>query len=504
MCILPYNEGTLIGCKIRIEYLTSRLAKVNRSFKTPLLKKAPAPGDRATASDRPVACALLLPGLMHTNEQAPAQVRPFAAATGSTTATTGAPEAAMAQLSSSAAATANIDPFRVASLFSHYADSTSPSRSTQPLASQTPLVNCGSVVEAPGPKSHAGGSSAALRGSGPDESQNCMTGPGPGSGRQPKASAGMELLSGEPDSAEDGPQDHASDAREPAGNERASADALGLEKSFPEQDHGETKPGDDGKTRPKARHRRHKSKPHQGKAPHLTNKTQLPAPDGGGDDRKEVGVGERVDITASADGGKWKVEGGTKFKEHGNHLTWEAPPTARNCTISYELGGETVSLVLTVIAPLEIAMRKIDEMSYAAGTQGVGMHIEFRLTPLNVCFGRTQLLEIPGPATNITGYYASFPASGLAHHPNPSFIDINNDNRMNGQDTAAQSGYPAPWTAGSFDWVIPNRYKVDGEAGSGYHFVDTIQSRQIEGPPQEGRTTMTKGGHPSVSAVRSP
>jgi len=47
-------------------------------------------------------------------------------------------------------------------------------------------------------------------------------------------------------------------------------------------------------------------------------------------------------------------------------------------------------------------------------------------------------------------------------------------------DHAAFHAAPAPFSFGTFDWVIPNRYKVDGESDAqGRFFVDTTQAFTI-------------------------
>ena len=73
------------------------------------------------------------------------------------------------------------------------------------------------------------------------------------------------------------------------------------------------------------------------------------------------------------------------------------------------------------------------------------------------------------------------------------------------QDNAAGSGLPAPWTAGGFDWVIPNHFQIIGASagafGGGEFFTNTTQAFTIDGAPNAGRVTITKAG---ASVTRSP
>ena len=111
-----------------------------------------------------------------------------------------------------------------------------------------------------------------------------------------------------------------------------------------------------------------------------------------------------------------------------------------------------------------------------AGTDGACMILDVVVNPRHVNFGRTQWLEVPGPATNVTGYFNRFSAATIFHNPNPNYLPFN-DNNSGLQDHAACHAVPAPFSFGTFDWLIPNRYKIDGEADSrGRFFTNTLQA----------------------------
>jgi hypothetical protein len=110
------------------------------------------------------------------------------------------------------------------------------------------------------------------------------------------------------------------------------------------------------------------------------------------------------------------------------------------------------------------------------GTAGACMINDVVINPLNVNFGRTQWLEVPGPATNVTGYFTRFAADTIFHEPTDHFIPVGDDN-SHLEDHAAWHGVPAPFSFGTFEWVIPNQYIIDGEsAAQGRVFTNTVQA----------------------------
>ena len=70
--------------------------------------------------------------------------------------------------------------------------------------------------------------------------------------------------------------------------------------------------------------------------------------------------------------------------------------------------------------------------------------------------------EIPGPATNVSGYYALLPASKTAHNPRATYITISQSNTIT--DSAGWDNQPAPsrYNVGHMEWNIPYEFKVIG------------------------------------------
>jgi len=149
-------------------------------------------------------------------------------------------------------------------------------------------------------------------------------------------------------------------------------------------------------------------------------------------------------------------------------------------------------------------MKKLSAIPYPAGTQGAGMTLEITILPLTVSFYQIQFLEVPGPASEVKGYFSQFPASRLTHQPGVDWAPVGYDNKCPAgcTDTAAASGYLPPYSfrgvsGGSFVWHIPYKYRCNA-TGSGTQFTTIDQTFSITG---SGTTTITKAG---ASVTRSP
>jgi hypothetical protein len=215
----------------------------------------------------------------------------------------------------------------------------------------------------------------------------------------------------------------------------------------------------------------------------------------GADTRTTVGVGEAVQLAGSVEG-SWSANHGTISAARGAHATWTAPATAGSTTIRFSAGGKSVSKTFRVIAPTGLTMKKASEDAFPAGQQGVGMITNVTVGPTSVSFGNVQWLEVPGPASGITGYFTRYP--GLAHKPNPNWLQWNDQN-TGLTDHASLFRWPKPWAVGGFQWAIPNKWRVASAGGAGHVFTTTHQVFRMTN--QRGTTTITKGG---ASVTRTP
>lgn len=213
--------------------------------------------------------------------------------------------------------------------------------------------------------------------------------------------------------------------------------------------------------------------------PAITSETIVSAPDGTPDNRKTVGVGERVKYTAGA-AGTWTVSDGHIIGLNtGSDIVWEAPPIASDPTITITTSGVSQSISMHVISPLSMDMFAFNNDNIPAGTAGACMHIDIVIRPANVSFGRIQIREDSGPGVSVTGLFTRYSAAQLNHDANPDFHPVNDDNN-DVTDHAALHTIAPPYSFGAYAWVIPNRYKIDGEPDSaGRFFVSTRQNFYI-------------------------
>jgi hypothetical protein len=230
----------------------------------------------------------------------------------------------------------------------------------------------------------------------------------------------------------------------------------------------------------------------------MNSRTDMHAPDGTPDTRTTVAMGEVVFFDVGGAAADWTASAGFPGRRTGRTtLAWELPDPG-SATITATLPtGESASINMKVIAPKDIRMRKISEDAPgASGTANAGMRLSPRFTPGSVNFGNVEWLEVPGPPSNLTGYFAAQVAAGtnLNHVPNPNFLRI----APGLNDHAAAFGFPPPFSAGTWDWSIPNRFRRAATTGAGTVFVTTLQSFRMDAA---GAITVSKQG---ASVTKAP
>jgi hypothetical protein len=232
--------------------------------------------------------------------------------------------------------------------------------------------------------------------------------------------------------------------------------------------------------------------------PKIVPQTKFKAPSGGRK-RTDVGVGEDVTFTSNVKG-SWAVTGGTAAAPvtNGKKFKWRAANRAASITVTLTAGTQTATTTMNVIEPSAITANKLSEMSYKKGEQGAGMKLRFVYQPLNVSFGNMEVKEVSGPATSLTGYYLTQPASSLWHDSGDSFTRIGKNNKDTAIDTAANPGDPMPWSDGTFEWLIPNHFKTIDESGNGKQFTTVTQAFKLFA---NGTITVSKAGQ---TVTRSP
>ena len=234
--------------------------------------------------------------------------------------------------------------------------------------------------------------------------------------------------------------------------------------------------------------------------PTITHETHFAAPDGTDKTRTEVGVGEKVTFKGSAEG-KWTAtDGSPKDLASGAEFVWTAPDRAADVTIKLVVGTEEATVSMKVIEPASITAVRKSTIAIGAGTAGAGMKLTFHYYPKKVSFGNVAAKEVSGPATNITGYYRKhYKDEDLKHDSGDTFTAIKENNEDSAVDTAKTVDTFKPYEKGTFDWVIPNHFKVKTESGDGKKFTDVTQAFAMI--DDTGKIKITKAG---AEVERSP
>ncbi len=231
----------------------------------------------------------------------------------------------------------------------------------------------------------------------------------------------------------------------------------------------------------------------------VTHKTAVAAPDGSGKSRNDVGVGEKVVFTGSASG-TWTATGGSPTTGSGKKFTWTAPNRAASVTVTLTTGSSSATEALSVLEPASITAVRNSTIAFRKGRAGAGMKLSFHYHPKTVSFGNTEAKEVSGPATNITGYYRKhYSDADLEHDSGDTFFPVKDDNVDSSEDTASTEDPFKPYEEGTFDWVIPNHFKVKTEGGDGKKFTEVTQAFKML--DDTGRIRIDKAG---ASVERSP
>jgi hypothetical protein len=237
-------------------------------------------------------------------------------------------------------------------------------------------------------------------------------------------------------------------------------------------------------------------------APTITSETKFAAPDGTAKTRTDVGVGEVVTFTGSASG-KWTATSGTPVTlASGKTFTWTAPDRAKDVTVKLEVGSQSAISTMKVLEPAGIICARNSTIPIGVGTAGAGMKLTFNYTPKKVSFGNVEAKEVSGPATNITGYFRKhYTDDDLKHDSGDTFTSIKENNEDSAQDTAKSVDTFKPYEVGTFDWVIPNNFRVKTEAGDGKEFTKVTQAFSINAA---GTEKITKDGASVERKVTEP
>jgi len=242
----------------------------------------------------------------------------------------------------------------------------------------------------------------------------------------------------------------------------------------------------------------------------IQSRTAVRAPDGTADTRTTIGVCETVGFDVGGREADWTSSTGWPSARSGKaKFNWAAPgwPGTATITATDPRSGEACHADMHVVAPADVSLRKFSERPYPAGQAGAGMELTVGVRPRNVNFGWIAIKEDSGPASGVSGYFAARTAQQLRHNATLNFRRMGWNNtlarnaagELQGDVAATVPGtLPQPWSAGSFEWIIPTRYRCMNSPGNGRIFTRVRQRFAIQA---NGTATVTKHG---VSVTRSP
>ena len=198
----------------------------------------------------------------------------------------------------------------------------------------------------------------------------------------------------------------------------------------------------------------------------IATRTLVAAPDGTANTRKEVGVNEQIEMTASASA-KWTASSGT-VTPHASGVTaiWTAPDVGATSSVTATPAtGAPCSVSITVIPPTRRSLVKSSDRAYTAGLAGSGFKAVVTIMPTNVSFTRIQVWEEDVNAV-ATGYYDTVMGmNGLRHPPTPPLVPNASNSGLIDTIGTNPPGSPGPFSFGRFLWAIPQHYRI-GSTGS--------------------------------------
>jgi hypothetical protein len=214
--------------------------------------------------------------------------------------------------------------------------------------------------------------------------------------------------------------------------------------------------------------------------------------------RHIIGVGEGITFTANHRG-TWEIPGvpASDHRRTSQDASWSQPGTY---TATVRTPRSSASVEIQVVAPSILINKLRDiEIPIREGV-GVGMHLEGRLTPLEVSYAGLEFREEDCSSSRHWGYYDAHRELAIPHDAIDNWPSVDHTNKVSGFDTALivfrASTMPWPLTPGGFSWAIPDSYRI---GNTSYRFASNmIETFAINptapSPPYTGSATIWKGG----------
>ena len=227
--------------------------------------------------------------------------------------------------------------------------------------------------------------------------------------------------------------------------------------------------------------------PAQGPAIAVSNGWPNP---GGAQDRTTVGIGELTSfVVKDFEGGSWTSADGKGTTVNSVTFRWTASAAGKNKITYTASDGGVSSVTMTTEVPSKLSGKKDSDLTFPAGTQGAGMELTVTISPTTVSFQALELMEAECDASAITGYFSSHtPGRHDANAGAGNWRQVGPDNDV--ADTADSSGWPSPWSKGSYTWSIPVSWRLKGAQTSTAFSANNNQVVKITGT--DGTTVVTK------------
>ncbi len=161
--------------------------------------------------------------------------------------------------------------------------------------------------------------------------------------------------------------------------------------------------------------------------------------------------------------------------------------------------GETIEIPWEIVEPTGETATKINEDTFPAGQQGVGMNLAVTTLPDDVSFYKVEVIEIDKGTSNVTGFFQSVAPSLLVHVPTATWTALTPANIWNDHAAFFGWGSPLTWQTGTYQWDIEVRWRIINDVGQGIAFANRTQLHTLA--DHTGRSVEQKLGR---TATRNP
>lgn len=235
---------------------------------------------------------------------------------------------------------------------------------------------------------------------------------------------------------------------------------------------------------------------------HLTQCAALIDPN---PERLNLGVGEEVDFSLEGlqmtwpEQPQWEVLGaGTVSPQFGSSTLFTAPSMRTLTSVRVWVRDVQLQESFFVLEPSGVEVTKRSLETFTPGDVGAGMHHNVVLQPMNVSFGKVEIIEPAEPTTGIEGFFSYL--TPPTHEGNGAGIwrPVNCGNLVMGppiNDFDVAGWKTSAWPEGQFGkftWPINARWRVEGTSTDYPLSGWTGQKVIVE---TSGAVTVQKFGH---------